>query len=146
MPTNLDMICALILRTNPNISNLVLQKLLYFIQASSLVTTGRPAFEEDIEAWMYGPVVPEVYTNFRANEHFYDNFSTDNLDQNIQNIVVNVTNNLGGINPYSLVNATHGYDTWREAWDRGGRNTIIRQEEIRDYHLRRARDNNGRFF
>ena len=45
-----------------SISNLKLQKLLYFVQAQFLVTyNGRPAFEEKIEAWDFGPVVPEVY-------------------------------------------------------------------------------------
>lgn len=139
------MICSLILKTNPNISNLVLQKLLYFIQASLLVTTGNPAFEEDIEAWMYGPVVPEVYDNFKKDKDYYNQFETNQLDSNIQEIVVNITKNLGKINPYSLVNATHGYDTWKEAWDRGGWNTIISQDKIKNYHLDRLK-NKGSYF
>lgn len=46
------------------ISNLQLQKILYFIQVDALKTTGEPAFLNNIEAWQFGPVVPEVYYYF----------------------------------------------------------------------------------
>lgn len=46
------------------ISNLKLQKLLYFVQAEFLVTTGKPCFREAIEAWDFGPVVPKIYREF----------------------------------------------------------------------------------
>lgn len=47
------------------ISNLKLQKLLYFIQAYFLTQLGRPCFAEDIEAWDFGPVVPEAYHQYK---------------------------------------------------------------------------------
>lgn len=42
------------------ISNLQLQKILYYIQREFL-QQGMKAFPEEIEAWQFGPVVPEVY-------------------------------------------------------------------------------------
>ena len=48
------------------ISNLKLQKILYLIQAYSLIHTKKPCFSEDIEAWDFGPVVPEV-SRLQAN-------------------------------------------------------------------------------
>lgn len=47
-----------------NISNLKLQKLLYYIQAYFLVKKKRPCFDEDIEAWACGPIVPAAYMVF----------------------------------------------------------------------------------
>ena len=47
------------------ISNLKLQKILYFVQAEFLVTTHKPCFEEKIEAWDFGPVVPLVYNKYK---------------------------------------------------------------------------------
>lgn len=47
------------------ISNLKLQKVLYFIQAYFLVVTGKPCFKEDIEAWNFGPVVPVAYREYK---------------------------------------------------------------------------------
>jgi uncharacterized phage-associated protein len=42
-----------------------LQKLLYYVQGWSLALRGRPAFDDEIEAWTLGPVVPEIYWQFK---------------------------------------------------------------------------------
>jgi uncharacterized phage-associated protein len=47
------------------LTNMRLQKLLYYVQAWSLVMRNRPMFGERIEAWVHGPVVREVYQHFR---------------------------------------------------------------------------------
>lgn len=48
------------------ISNLKLQKLLYFVQAYFLIQTGHPCFKDKIEAWDFGPVVPVAYREFKG--------------------------------------------------------------------------------
>ena len=45
-------------------TNLKLNKLVYFAQAWSLEKLGKPLFEEEVEAWQHGPVIPSVYTAF----------------------------------------------------------------------------------
>lgn len=47
------------------ISNLKLQKLLYYIQAAFLVLKNQVCFDANIEAWGSGPVVPEAYEEFK---------------------------------------------------------------------------------
>lgn len=49
------------------ISNLKLQKVLYFIQAYFLTKKKdhTPCFVEKIEAWDFGPVVPEAYHEYK---------------------------------------------------------------------------------
>lgn len=47
------------------VTPLMLQKLLYFIQAESYVLYQKPMFDEDCYAWTHGPVYPEVYDLFR---------------------------------------------------------------------------------
>ena len=47
------------------ISNLKLQKILYFVQAYFLIETGSPCFKEKIEAWDFGPVVPKAYCEYK---------------------------------------------------------------------------------
>src|SRR5262249_38858344 len=42
-----------------------LQKLLYLVQGWSLALRGRTAFNEPIEAWADGPVVPVVHEHFK---------------------------------------------------------------------------------
>ncbi len=47
------------------ISNLKLQKLLYYAQGLYLALNGRKLFDEKIKAWQHGPVVPEVWHNYK---------------------------------------------------------------------------------
>ena len=46
------------------ISNLQLQKILYFLQVASIRAGRGVAFEDEMEAWQYGPVIPAVYYEF----------------------------------------------------------------------------------
>lgn len=47
------------------ISNLKLQKLVYYAQAYHLAMYGEPLFGERVEAWEHGPVVPELYREYK---------------------------------------------------------------------------------
>lgn len=47
------------------ISNLKLQKLLYYLQGFFIAAYDRKLFEEPIEAWQYGPVVRSAYFHFK---------------------------------------------------------------------------------
>ena len=49
------------------ITNLKLQKTLYYLQGYSLRALNDPAFNEAIRHWQYGPVVPTVYFAYSAN-------------------------------------------------------------------------------
>ena len=48
-----------------DISNLKLQKLLYYAQGHYLARTGVPLFDDVIQAWAHGPVVPTSTTPSR---------------------------------------------------------------------------------
>lgn len=53
-----------------NISPMKLQKLIYILYKEYLKETGYKLFSENFEAWQYGPVLPNVYSefkNFKAN-------------------------------------------------------------------------------
>ncbi|SHG33216.1 Uncharacterized phage-associated protein [Kaistia soli DSM 19436] len=48
------------------VTNLALQKLLYFAHGLNLVETGEPLVSGYFEAWQYGPVHPGAYQAFKA--------------------------------------------------------------------------------
>lgn len=48
------------------VSNLQLQKIMYFLQSIFCMVNGRLLFEERFEAWPYGPVLPSVYREYSA--------------------------------------------------------------------------------
>ena len=47
-------------------TNLRLQKVLYFLQGFTFQRYDLPLFPDRIEAWTYGPVVPDVYAHFAS--------------------------------------------------------------------------------
>ncbi len=47
------------------ITNLLLQKMCYYAQAWHLANFHKPLFEEDFEAWIYGPVCHQLYRAYR---------------------------------------------------------------------------------
>jgi len=55
------------------LSNLKLQKLVYYAQAWHLGLYETPIFNDRIEAWIHGPVVPDLYRK-------YKNFGWNNID------------------------------------------------------------------
>lgn len=59
-------IAALIIAEQGELSAMKLQKLVYYSQAWSLAKLDRPLFDEDIEAWANGPVVPELFNGHRG--------------------------------------------------------------------------------
>jgi uncharacterized phage-associated protein len=60
-----DVSVSILRRTGP-ISAMKLQKLIYYCQAWSLVWDDKPLFQSNIEAWMSGPVVRELYEKHRG--------------------------------------------------------------------------------
>jgi uncharacterized phage-associated protein len=50
------------------VSNLKLQKLLFFAHGKYLIEHGQPLTKGSFEAWQHGPVHPVVYQAFKSNE------------------------------------------------------------------------------
>lgn len=67
-------IIRLSIETGETITNIKLQKLLYYCFAWYIVATDNKSklFSDPIEAWQYGPVVPNVY-------HAFKHFGADNI-------------------------------------------------------------------
>ena len=66
----IDVANALVALTDPEkgdtTSNLKVQKLLYYVQGLYLALYQKPLFREEIVSWKYGPVVTEVYEQFKV--------------------------------------------------------------------------------
>lgn len=134
------------------ISNLKLQKLLYFIQGLFLATDGEPCFFNKIEAWDFGPVVPDVYRHYRVfgsnnipyiekyvdiKNHDFWNSETirydDRIIQEIDKYKIDLILDL--FKKYSatqLVNITHQQAPWKNVYY-SGRNLEITNKSIKDY-------------
>ena len=120
-----------------SISNLKLQKLLYFVQAQFLISTGAPAFKEEIEAWDFGPVVSKVYQYFKMwGSSEIPGFLAQNANENIfvkdQRIMNEILEECAPCSASFLVEVTHSQAPWQDAYQRYY-NNINTKESIREY-------------
>lgn len=61
-----DVASAIMSYYSYNITTMRLQKLVYYCQAWSLVWDEQLLYDEKIEAWANGPIVPKLYKNHRG--------------------------------------------------------------------------------
>ena len=60
-------ICSTTADDGRTVTNLQLQKILYYVQGYFMRCLDSLAFDEDIYNWQYGPVVPEAYFEYNVN-------------------------------------------------------------------------------
>ncbi|MFF7710228.1 type II toxin-antitoxin system antitoxin SocA domain-containing protein [Pseudomonas sp. NPDC007930] len=118
-------------------SNLKLQKLVYYAQGFSLALRNEALFEEPIEAWMHGPVVPSLYRNFRdygANPiPPSPNFDPSVLSQAQRHLVEEVFSVYGQYSAWKLRQLTHQEDPWRNHYAEGEFSREIPQADLQHY-------------
>lgn len=129
------------LRTNPNVEELTqmkAMKLLYYIQAASLVVTGHRMFDDDIVAWKYGPVVEEVHKKYIGKRGIVGKISDNDikdyneLQNNAQtaNILNSIYEIYGYSSAYDLMRQTHSEAPWQETKP----SEVISDKKIKDYY------------
>lgn len=103
-------------------TNLRLQKVLYFIQAQFICNVGYPCFKDELIAWKFGPVVPDVYYYFSSfSASIIKPYSTDAIESKIainykdQEQINIIIEKLDEYPSYELVNITHAQTPWRKA-------------------------------
>jgi uncharacterized phage-associated protein len=105
-----------------------LQKLVYYSQAWSLVWDEKPLFRERIEAWVNGPVVPNLYRVHRGQFDVKDwpHGDPDKLSGLQRETVDAVLDFYGDKSSQWLSDLTHSEQPWRDGrkglapMDRGG--------------------------
>ena len=108
------------------ISNLQLQKILYYIQREFL-QQGAMAFPENIEAWQFGPVVPEVYKQYCGFGALPIRMRYAVVIQsNDENIINPIIKKKRILNPWDMVSDTHSSG---KAWD------LIYREGLGDHQI-----------
>ncbi|MDR0655867.1 MAG: DUF4065 domain-containing protein [Treponema sp.] len=118
------------------VDNLKLQKLLYYSQAVHIVSHNKtPLFPEAIEAWDYGPVVPEVYREYKAYGFDIIPGSDDPSRLSLEEMksIDLVIASLGEMSGPELINQTHREAPWRDAYCPGRPSRIISLDSMYEY-------------
>ncbi len=115
------------------ISNLQLQKILYYVQKAFL-DSGKAAFDDEFEAWQFGPVVPEVYYRYCGfgSDSIRMKYDTD-IKQEYSAIINPIVNTRRGQDPWLMVADTHkAGKAWDSIYKNGvGNHRVIPKELIR---------------
>jgi len=111
------------------VTHLQVQKLLYFAQAWHLMMHGRPLFDEDMQAWPHGPVVPSVWHEFKQYgwHPIPVGMASDGIGEDSLNLLEQIRDTYGSYGAKRLEAMTHAERPWIVA--RGGRSLEERCEE-----------------
>ena len=137
------------------VSNLKLQKLLYFVQVAFIRQYGIPCFEEPIIHWRHGPVVKSVYQKYKAYgaeaitdkelEYFSFRYNMDLrsfviepkryeeaiFEYGHRMLIRSVVEYYKDVLPWDMVELTHQ----EEPWKRTDRNEVITIDMLRQNYL-----------
>jgi uncharacterized phage-associated protein len=126
--------------TGSYLSNLKLQKLLYYAQAWHLALYDVPLFEEDFEAWIHGPVIPFLYEQYQTYgwQPLLKEVQKPQFSEELQNFLEEVTDEYFILDALELEMMTHREAPWIET--RSGvpmdepSCSIISQQSMKDYY------------
>ncbi|HEY9749744.1 MAG TPA: type II toxin-antitoxin system antitoxin SocA domain-containing protein [Allocoleopsis sp.] len=100
-------------------TNMKVQKLLYYAQSLHLALYDEPLFDAEIQAWRYGPVCPPAY-------RFYSQFEAEQLPIPTKEFLMQMSDEkkelleevwgyFGGYHAYRLSDMTHVEFPWKKA-------------------------------
>lgn len=122
-------------------SNMKLQKMLYYQQGFHLAMFGTPLFDDEIEAWMYGPVVPSVYETYKeygrkgipsdkAKEFSFSEKKEAALFEEVYKVY-------GKFSAIGLMNMTHNEYPWKSTPT--GEGNVIDKKKMTSFFKRRLK-------
>ena len=129
------------------ITNLKLQKLLYFVQAYFFIKKGKPCFRDSIEAWNFGPIVPSVYREYKRYGGFYvfsvetyidsltlkrKKFEDNVISVEDKKLIDEVIDTFAEYSNSRLTDLVHGQTPWQEAY-RSDHGRVISANAMREY-------------
>jgi len=145
-----DYFIALSNDTQSPITNLKLQKLVYYAQAWNLALLKRELIHDDFQAWVHGPVIPGLYNDYRQfgwqpiiREDLKEGVLPEikkQFEPDVLKVLADVEYEYFGLEAYQLEKLTHNEDPWiltREGLsDDEPSDRIIDKGLIKDYYTK----------
>jgi len=120
-----------------SISNLKLQKLVYYAQGFHLAIFDKPLFNETIEAWTHGPVIPDLYQKYKVNGYKPierpDKVDFNKYSSDVQELLNDVWNVYGQYSAWRLRDLAHEEIPWQRAYKTNTK--VIAHKMLREYFI-----------
>ena len=133
-------------RYGESISPMKLQKLCYYAQGFNLAINNKNLFDNDFEAWQHGPVIIELYHEYKTwgwkqiDKDIDESIKEDNPNEN--DLLLEVVSYFGSYDGSTLSVMTHKEAPWREARgnlaDNEASRNLISKESINTYFKRQV--------
>lgn len=130
-------------RKQMNVTNLTLQKLLYFSHGLMLASYDTPLIDDVFQAWKYGPVVEALYHDLKMfgpahiapDNGFINLWPKLSQDSEREHLVINtVLDQLGKMSGRQLVQFSHDpKGPWHTVYESHKHSIEIPNEEIKKY-------------
>lgn len=141
MPASVFDVAQYILQRLGPMTTMKLQKLVYYAQAWSLAWDQQPLFDQPIEAWDYGPVVPALWTEHRGQRTIarLSQGNPERLNDAQRDTIDAVLARYGALSAEVLSELTHVEAPWRQAHRRGN-TTAIAPDDLAVYYRQLGRE------
>ncbi|MBS6535861.1 Panacea domain-containing protein [Peptoniphilus harei] len=134
------------------VNNTMVNIILYYLQGFSYICYNEPLFQDDFEAWAYGPRIPEVYTLFSMfglekirpyNEvwdlFFYKKVENINYREGFSERIadfleINVTNLLQYTSQELVASTQKKGTAWEKIYE-DGRKNVIPKSVMKNYFI-----------
>lgn len=111
-----------------DITNLKLQKMLYYCQGFSIAILKKSLFSDKILAWKHGPVIRSVYNDYRKYNGDIiteiENGDLSKLSNEQKCLIDDVYSVYGKYSAWHLRNLTHEEPTWKNIYEADKDNEI----------------------
>lgn len=118
-----------------------LLKLTYIAHGWHLGITGKPLFENQVQAWKYGSVIPDLYYAIRmfgksnVDPFLIDISSRTPLDDEYKQFIKKIWDNYKGLSGLQLSALTHEDGSpWSEVWD--GTHDVVIENSVIEKHYK----------
>ena len=132
-----DEIMRLANEEDMNITLLKLIKMCYFVEGWSLGILDKEMFEDDVKAWMHGPVIPSVYHKFKVyngSAISYKPSKKSITDEQDKKLIKAVWDTYKSYDAFTLRDLTHQEgNPWEEIYD-ASPNKTIPKDKIKQFY------------
>lgn len=121
--------------SNVPITNLRLQKLLYFVQGEYSKEKSTRLISDDFYAWQLGPVIPSVYAEYSIYSSLVlpAQKSVVSLSRECVHVIDTILQKYDKLSTWDLVELSHQQDPWKYHHKIFGDRALIPYDSIADY-------------
>jgi len=116
------------------LTNLKLQKLVYYAQGFHLAINNKPLFADPIVAWEHGPVVVDLYhklKDYKDRQVTIDEPLTKAITSEQMELLKEINDVFGQFSAWKLRNMTHAEAPWQSTF----KNEVISHDKLKNYFV-----------